>query len=161
MPERPVRPARVIRAPLLLCAALALTAPAARAAVACTAAATGVAFGIYTPLQTSALEANGTITITCTGVLFDTATVSLSPGMSGTYTTRSLTSSTSILNYNLYTSSADSAVWGNGSGSSSTVQALIWFFAPTATLTVYGAVASGQDPAPGTYTDTIMVTVSY
>lgn len=149
------------RALLLLCAGLALTSPAAHAAISCTVAATSVAFGTYTPMQTSALEANGTININCTGAVFDTATVSLSPGLSGTYTTRTLTSGASKLDYNLYTSSADSAVWGNGSGSSSTVQTLIWFFAPTATLTVYGAVASGQDPAPGTYTDTITVTVSY
>jgi spore coat protein U-like protein len=159
-----MRPSGVvaIRTSLLACAGLALlAAPPARAATSCTAAASGVAFGTYTPLQPTALEANGTITITCTGVLFDTATVSLSPGLSGTYTNRTLTSGASALNYNLFTSSADSAVWGNGSGSSSTVQAVIWFFAPTATLTVYGAVASGQDPAPGTYTDTIMVTVNY
>lgn len=146
---------------VLLCAILALIAPAARAVISCTAAASSVAFGTYTPLQTSALEADGTITVSCTGALFDTATVSLSPGSSGTYTNRTLTSGASILNYNLYTSGAYSTVWGNGSGSSSTVQTLIWFFAPTATLTVYGAIASGQDPAPGSYTDTITVTVSY
>jgi spore coat protein U-like protein len=32
---------------------------------------------------------------------------------------------------------------------------------PTANLTVYGQVNSGQDPAPGTYNDTITVTVNY
>jgi spore coat protein U-like protein len=159
---RAAPPAPVRAAVALLCAALALlAAPAARAAISCTVAATSVAFGTYTPLQTSALEADGTITITCTDVVFDTATVSLSTGLSGTYTNRTLTSGAATLSYNLYTSAADSAVWGNGSGSSSTVQADIWFFAPTATLTVYGAVASGQDPAPGTYTDTITVSVSY
>ena len=150
------------RAAALACAVLALlAAPAARAAVSCAVAATGITFGTYTPLQTSALEANGTVSISCTDVLYDVATVSLSPGVSGSYTTRTLTSGASSLSYNLYTSAADSTVWGNGSGSSATVQAIIWFFAPTATLTVYGAVASGQDPAPGTYTDTITVSVSY
>ena len=153
-------PAR--RAAMLACAALALlAAPMARAAVSCTVAATGVAFGTYTPLQMSALQANGTISIACTGVLYDVATVSLSPGMSGNYGARTLTSGASTLSYNLYTSAADSAVWGNGSGSSSTVQAVIWFFAPTVNLTVYGAVGAGQDPAPGAYTDIITVSVSY
>ena len=159
-----MRPAAIDagRAAALACAALALfAAPAARAAISCTAAASGVSFGIYTPLQASALQANGTISISCTGVLYDVATVSLSPGMSGNYATRTLTSGAAVLDYNLYTSAADSTVWGNGSGSSSTVQAVIWFFAPTTTLTVYGAVGSGQDPAPGTYTDTITVSVSY
>ena len=73
-----------------------------------------------------------------------------------------MTAGASTLSYNLYTgSAANSSVWGNGSGNSSTVQAVIWFFAPTATLTVYGAVAPGQDPAPGSYGDTITVSVSY
>lgn len=151
-----------IRASLLACVGLALlAAPPARAATSCTVAASGVSFGTYTPLQASSLDANGTISINCTGVLYDVATVSLSTGMSGTYNSRTLTSGASSLGYNLYTSSADSAVWGNGSGSSSTVQAVIWFFAPTATLTVYGAVAAGQDPPAGSYTDTITVTVNY
>ena len=143
-------------------AALALLAAAAAdAAVSCSVTATGVAFGIYTPLQTAALAANGTIAIACTGVLYDVATVSLSTGLSGTYTNRTLRSGAAALDYNLYTSANGSQIWGNGTGGTGTAQAVLWFFAPTANLTVYGAVNAGQDPAPGTYMDTITVSVAY
>lgn len=149
-------------AALLLGAALAVFAvPAANAAVSCSVTATGVAFGIYTPLQTAALAANGTIAISCTGVLYDAATVSLSTGLSGSYTNRTLRSGAAALDYNLYTSANGSQIWGNGTGGTGTVQAVLWFFAPTTNLTVYGAVNAGQDPAPGTYMDTITVSVAY
>ena len=151
-------------APLLLAfAALgALALPRAQAAISCSVTATGVSFGIYTPLQASALNANGTVAISCTGgAVFDIATVSLSTGSSGSYTNRTMKSGAASLDYNLYTNAAASQVWGNGSGGTSEVQALIWFFATTATLTIYGAVNSGQDPAPGSYLDTITVSVSY
>lgn len=138
-----------------------LAAPAAYAAVSCSVTATGVAFGVYTPLQTAALAANGTIAISCTGVLYDVATVSLSTGLSGTYTNRTLKSGAAALDYNLYTSANGSQIWGNGTGGTGTGQAVLWFFAPTANLTVYGTVNAGQDPAPGSYLDTITVTVNY
>ncbi len=138
-----------------------LGAPAAYAAVSCSVTATGVAFGIYTPLQAGALAANGTIAVSCTGVLYDVATVSLSTGLSGTYTNRTLKSGAAALDYNLYTSANGSQIWGNGTGGTGTGQAVLWFFAPTANLTVYGAVNASQDPAPGTYLDTITVSVAY
>jgi spore coat protein U-like protein len=151
------------RAPArLVGVALAVIAPpAAYAAVSCSVTATGVAFGIYTPLQTGALAANGTIAISCTGVLYDVATVSLSTGLSGTYTNRTLQNGAAALDYNLYTSANGSQIWGNGTGGTGTGQAVLWFFAPTANLTVYGAVNAAQDPAPGTYMDTITVSVAY
>jgi spore coat protein U-like protein len=154
------------RAPALLAAAVlavlaVLAAPAASAAVSCSVTATGVAFGVYTPMQATALTSNGTIAISCTGVLYDVATVSLSTGLSGNYTNRTLLSGAAALDYNLYTSANGGQVWGNGNGTTSTVQAVVWFFAPATNLTVYGAVNAGQDPVPGAYVDTITVSVNY
>lgn len=146
---------------LALAALAALATPAVRAAISCSVSATGVSFGIYTPLQTGALAANGTIAISCTGVLYDVATVSLSTGLSGTYTNRTLRSGAAALDYNLYTNANGSQIWGNGNGGTGTGQAVLWFFAPTVNLTVYGAVNAGQDPVPGTYMDTITVSVAY
>lgn len=160
MSQAPSTRARA-RALLVGAALAALAAPAAYPAVSCSVTATGVAFGIYTPLQASALNANGTVAISCTGVLYDVATVSLSTGSSGTYTNRTLKSGAAALDYNLYTSANGSQIWGNGSSGTGTAQAVVWFFAPTANLTVYGAVDAGQDPAPGTYMDTITVSVAY
>lgn len=150
---------------LLWCAVLVLFAASpARAGTisSCTVSAVGVAFGTYTPLQASALDMTGTINITCTGVTGRNAvTVDLSTGASNSYLTRTLVTGTYTLNYNLYYDAAYTQVWGNGTGGSVQGGTIIRRRAPNATLPVYGAVAAGQDPAPGTYGDTITVSVNY
>lgn len=158
----PVRPrARSWRAALASVALLA--APAARSAItSCTVTATTVAFGTYTPLTASPLTSAGTITIACSGISGrNTITIDLSPGASGNYATRTLTSGVPTLNYNLYLDAAYTQIWGNGTGGSAEGSARIRRRAPNASLTIYGAVAASQDPAPGNYTDTITVTVNY
>jgi spore coat protein U-like protein len=150
---------------LLLCAALALLGPGpARAAIAsCTVSAVGVAFGAYTPLQAAPLDVNGTINITCTGVTGrNGVTIDLSTGSSNSYLpTRKLTAGAYTLNYNLYFDAAYTQIWGNGTGGSVQGTATIRRRTPNASLPVYGAVAAGQDPAPGSYGDTILVSVNY
>jgi len=142
-----------------------LGAPPGRAAsiTSCTVSVTGVAFGTYTPLQSSALDINGTINIACTGVTGNNSvTVDLSTGASNSYLpTRKLTAGAYTLNYNLYFDAAYTQIWGNGTGGSVQGTATIRRRTPNASLPVYGAVAAGQDPAPGSYTDTITVTVNY
>lgn len=141
-----------------------LGAPLARAAsiTACTVTVTGVAFGTYTPLQSSALDMNGTINIACTGITGrNSLTIDLSTGASNSYPTRTLVSGTSGLNYNLYLDAGYTQVWGNGTGGSVEGGATINNGHRNATLTIYGAIAAGQDPAPGSYTDMIEVSVNY
>jgi spore coat protein U-like protein len=143
---------------------LLLGAPCLQAAsiTSCTVTATNLAFGTYTPLQTAGLASTGTISISCTGVTGrNTVTIDLSPGASGSYTTRTLTAGSAQLSYNLYQDAANTEIWGNGSGGSSEASATIRKAVPTATLTVYGTVTAKQDPAPGAYGDTITVTVNY
>jgi spore coat protein U-like protein len=147
---------------LLLCVALAAMQAARAAVTSCTVSATSVAFGTYTPLQTSALDADSTIAVSCTGVTGNNAIyVLLSTGTSGNYTTRTMTSGANTLSYNLYATAATTYVWGNGTGVSYEVETFVTNLAPSTNLTVYGQVAAGQDPAPGTYGDNITVTVNY
>lgn len=147
------------------CAGLALlmTAPAHAGTIAsCTVTAVGVAFGTYTPLQAAPLNMNGTVDISCTGVTGRNAvTIDLSTGNSNSYVTRKLTTGATTLNYNLYFDAAYTQVWGNGTGGSVEGGATIRRRAPTASLPVYGAVAAGQDPTPGAYGDTILISVNY
>jgi spore coat protein U-like protein len=142
---------------------LLLGAPAAHAAItSCTVTATSVAFGVYTPLQATGLTSNGTIAVSCSGVTgTNPIFIQLSTGTSGNYSTRTLKSGANTLNYNLFANASNSAIWGNGTGVSYEVETFIYNFAPTANLTVYGTVNSGQDPAPGSYVDSITVTVNY
>jgi spore coat protein U-like protein len=149
---------------LLVCAALgALASPAAQAAIAsCTVSAVGVAFGTYTPLQAAPLNMTGTINIACFGVTGrNTVTIDLSTGASNNYPTRTLTAGIHTLNYNLYFDAAYTQIWGNGTGGSVQGTAQIRRRRHNASLPVYGAIAARQDPAPGGYNDTIVVTVNY
>ncbi|HWZ64646.1 MAG TPA: spore coat U domain-containing protein [Steroidobacteraceae bacterium] len=156
----PSRPRR-----LLWCAALALAVvPAVHAAsiTSCTVTATNVVFGTYTPLQAAALTSTAMVSIACTGVTGrNTVTIDLSAGASGSYTTRTLISGAAKLNYNLYQDAANTEIWGNGTGGSTQASTTIRKAVPDATLTVYGSVAALQDPAPGSYGDSITVTVNY
>ncbi|HVP32459.1 MAG TPA: spore coat U domain-containing protein [Steroidobacteraceae bacterium] len=141
-----------------------LGAPPARAAsiTSCTISAVSVAFGTYTPMQTTPLDMNGTIKIACTGVSGNNSvTLDLSTGASNSYLTRTLVSGTAKLNYNLYLDAGYTEVWGNGTGGSVEGSATIRRNAPSASLAVYGAIAAHQDPDPGSYSDMVLVTVNY
>jgi spore coat protein U-like protein len=139
------------------------------AAVSCSVSATGPAFGIYNPLNASPTYANGLVTATCTLLSGGGTTVSLvssySTGSSGTYANRTLLSGANSLNYNLYYDAGYTQVRGNGTGGSSTGSASITLTPaqPTgqAQGTIYGRILASQDVAPGSYLDTIIVTVTY
>lgn len=154
---------RRVRACVALTTLAVLVCPAAHATVngMCTVTATAVAFGTYSPLTTA--TSTGTISVVCTGVVgSSSATAALSSGTSGTFTARTMSNGTGgTLSYNLYTIAADSVVWGDGTGGSQTQTLTINGMGKvTVNATVYGFVPS-QDPAPGSYSDTITVTVNY
>ena len=163
----------MISARPLLGAALALgfTAEAWGGAQAtCTVSAIGPAFGVYAAAAPMPLNANGSVTVSCTLVagsnLLVTAVTSLSQGSSGSFAPRKMQAGASTLNYNLYTTAAHSVVWGDGTGGTSTSSVtfpLLTSVNPMqqATTTIYGQVAAAQDVVPGSYVDTITVTVTY
>ena len=152
----------------LLALAALLVAPAAGAAVTCTASAVGVAFGVYNPLATTPTTSAGSILVTCTSTNNGTTTVNLtasySTGSSGTYATRTMRSGSNVLNYNLYFDAAYTQVRGNGTGGTQAGTATLSLGrnqTGSASGTLYGRVPAGQDVAPGVYSDTITVTVTY
>ena len=158
------RPSLSRRRALFLCGLALVSGPAHAASITdCTVSVTGVVFGTYTPLAPTALLANGAVNIACTGIRGrNGVTVDLTTGVSGTYLpARTLTSGALALNYNLYLDAGYSQVWGNGSGGSGEGSVTIKRRSPNATLTIYGAIAARQDPAPGNYSDTIIVSVNY
>ena len=122
----------------------------------CIVSATALAFGNYTG---ALAQTTSTVTVTCTNTT--TYTVGLSAGLASgaTVTTRQMgiTQPAGGLNYSLSHIGYGGTNWGNTTGS---------WVAGTGTgvaqpLTVYGQVAAGQHPTPGSYTDTITATVTY
>ncbi|HEX7864600.1 MAG TPA: spore coat protein U domain-containing protein [Variovorax sp.] len=134
-----------------------------------TVSATSLSFGSYSAATTGATTSTATVTVTATfsGNILGSSTlsytVSLSAGNSGTTTSRYMSYGNYTLNYNLYTSSGYGTVWATDtvSGSASAGGGFGTRTA-TATHTVYGSLPAGQyTAAPGSYTDTITVTVTY
>jgi spore coat protein U-like protein len=155
--------ARCISASLALAALATLASPLAHAlVVSCTVSATAVAFGTYAPGQTSALTSSGTVNVNCIVASGrNPVTIALSKGSSGSFTPRTMASGLNTLSYNLYLDAAYSQIWGDGSGGSLTDNDSVNPGHPNINATVYGQIPPLLDPATGSYSDTITVTVSY
>lgn len=127
-----------------------------QALAACNVIATGVSFGVIDPLVVVDHASTGSVTVSC-----DTLTsysIALGPG-AGTYGQREMTGTAGVLQYNLYDSSVRDRVWGDGSGTTVTVNGSA--DSGGRTHTVYGQVPYQPTAVPGSYSDTITVTVSY
>jgi spore coat protein U-like protein len=127
----------------------------------CTISTAALAFGSYDPVGTHAstnLDGTGTVIVACTkGAV---ATVGLGLGSNASGSTRRMTDGASeFLTYELYQDAGRTTVWGNsGAG----------LYSPGAApskaarnFTVYGRVASNQDVAAGSYSDTVVATVNF
>ena len=128
----------------------------------CSMSASGVNFG--TPPEGQTSTAVGNLTLRCTGNGNPSYSIALTTGLSGIYALRQMGSGPDRLAYNIYTEASLGTIWGNGTGGSQVVtgrlqfqgQALLIIVVPVrARLPVQPA------PAPGSYHDTIVATLSY
>ena len=123
---------------------------------ACTVGGAALSFGAYSP--SAASTANSTISVTCTNGT--NATVSLNQGNNNNRVpsagTRALNNGTAnFLGYEIYSDNGMTTVWNaaNAQAISSTGSAI--------SLTAYGRIAAGQNPATGSYNDTVTITVTF
>jgi spore coat protein U-like protein len=173
MPRRDAMRIDIRRASLCaIVVAGAVLAPAIAGAVSCTASVPSLNFGNYNVFSASALQSATTLSITCakgfgdpSGTIAVPYTIALSTGGSATYTQRRLASGANTLNYNLYTNSARTLIWGDGTGGSQIVSSSMNLSngtpQRTRTHTAFGRVPALQDAAVGSYADTLLVTVTY
>jgi spore coat protein U-like protein len=127
-----------------------------------------LAFGNYDPASLTPKDNTTTInvvgTVTGLGILVTLSySIGLSAGTGGTIANRQLTGPASTpLGYNLYTTNARTTVWGAGTvtDSYSALASLGGTTVPRS-YTVYGRIPIGQYVAPGGYSNTITVTVTY
>jgi spore coat protein U-like protein len=133
----------------------------------CIVAATPLNFGTYVP-KGGALKVNSTVNVNCTkGTPFTVAlNVGTTPGT--TFAQRLLQNGTTgdsdTLQYNLYTSTSYASIWGDGTSGTSTVAGTGVGALTSVAETVYGQLVdsvANQNVSPGTYTDTITVTVTF
>jgi spore coat protein U domain-containing protein, fimbrial subunit CupE1/2/3/6 len=126
----------------------------------CTISTAPLAFGTYDPVVTHAaavLDGTGTVTIACTKGAVTTIELGLGANASGAQ--RRMLIAGEFLNYEIYSDSGRTAVWGTGATDDLNVVA-----APSKaprSFTAYGRVAMGQDVTAGTYVDTVLATVNF
>lgn len=126
----------------------------------CTVSTSPLEFGDVDPLSGSNVDGAGGITVTCTNGTGWTAAAGIGSGSGASFASRRMADGSNLLNYNLYTDAARSSVWGDGTGSTATIGGTGNGSAQNST--VYGRIGSGQTSAPpGSYADTVSVTVTY
>lgn len=155
-------------------AALLLAAPPAALGADCSITAVNLDFGVYDPVAASPDDAVGTVVVTCRYLNAATRvnySVTLSSGSQSTnFTSRQMANGarpTARLGYNVYTDAARSRIWGNGAGGTVIASGAMTVgpgqgnSTRSATHTVYGRVPALQDAVPGTYADSLVLTLTF
>jgi spore coat protein U-like protein len=126
-------------------------------AASCSVNAANLNFG-STGVLRSALDATSAVTVTCTSAL--PYTVALGGGLSGATNPaqRKLSQASEQISYGLYQDAARAQPWGDSAGSNTAAGTGSGL---AQSLTIYGRVPAQVTPSPGTYTDTVVVTLSY
>ena len=124
-------------------------------------------FGVYAPGTPSPVDSTGLLQIFCIGRPSrgqpSSYVMSISGGTSGDPSARYMSSSSSSLNYNLYQDAARTTIWGDGTfGTLPMTQGFSGRgFIFRRIHPIYGRSPAGQDPAPGSYVDTPLVTIEF
>ena len=136
-----------------------------KAHAACNVSTTSINFGNYDVFLATPLDSTGTVTVWCDENLRSDMIIDIGPsGNSGGFQPRKMrrSSGSELLDYNLYTNSSRTAVWGNGTAGTSTVNVgKIKKNDPPTSVTIFGRVPPGQNVSVGTYSDTLVVTITW
>jgi spore coat protein U-like protein len=122
----------------------------------CSVSAGTLSFGTYTP--TAAADSTATISVNCTNTA--PYQVSLAGGQNLNGGVRRLAGpGGSYLNYGLFSDPGRVTPWGDGTAIGAKVSGT--GSGNTQSLTVYGRIPANQSPRPGSYSDSVFVTVDY
>jgi spore coat protein U-like protein len=140
-------------APWAIALALALTAQQGHA---CTLNVTGVNFGSYDVFSNAALDSTGNIDVNCpSGVGYS---IALSEG-GGRHAQRVMNSGGHRLNYNLYTEANRGVVWGDATSGTARVSGT--GIGVSVNHAVYGRIPARQNVYAGSYSDIIIVALTF
>jgi spore coat protein U domain-containing protein, fimbrial subunit CupE1/2/3/6 len=107
---------------------------------------------------TANVPGTSTIAVQCTNTTPYNIGLDAGAGTGATVAVRKLTSGAATVNYSIYSDAGHTTVWGN-TVSTDTVAAT--GNGASQSYTAFGLVPIQTTPAPGTYTDTVTVTVTY
>ena len=123
----------------------------------CTVSATPLSFGTA-GLLVADLNAQSAVSVTCTANTAYTIGLNAGTGTGATVGARKLTSGADQITYTIYRDSNRTLVWGNTAGSDTEAGT---GSGSAQVYPIYGQVPTQATPAPGTYSDVIVVTVTY
>ncbi|MDR5823177.1 spore coat protein U domain-containing protein [Caballeronia sp. LZ043] len=126
----------------------------------CSLSATNINFGAAGVLN-GALTASGTLSVTCTNQDPYSITLSAGSGSGASVADRRMTKGggSEQVRYQLYTNAALTFPWGDGTNGTSIASGT--GTGSNQSITVYGRVPPQTTPSAGTYTDTIIATITY
>lgn len=129
----------------------------------CTVAGTTLNFGnnIDPLAATPPLDSTSTLTVSCTNTTPYTVALNAggNAGGAANFGARAIKNGSSLLTYQLYRDSGHATVWGDGTNSSSVASGT--GSGSSQTINIYGRLPSLAGAIPGSYTDTVTVTISY
>ncbi len=119
-----------------------------------------VAFPSYNPVNTLPTDGGGTVSVTATSGL--PYSIGLGGGAAPAEPMRQLQFGINRLAYNLYLDSARSTVWGEGTptGFDGAVKTATGTGAPQGN-SIFARIPPGQNAPAGSYTDNVLVTVTF
>jgi spore coat protein U-like protein len=157
------------RASVFLAVLFAAAVPALAQVTTCSGSNAAFSLGNYDAYQSTPADSSASFVVTCSrtgGPPSTLVTVGLGPSLnSGTIATRQVkhSSAADLLAYNIYRDPARLLVWGNTAGIDAVSQTinLANNTSGTITFTLYGRINALQDVRPGTYNDTLTITVTF
>lgn len=120
----------------------------------CSHSTTDVNFGSYDVFSNVNSDGAGTVSVSCD--VAASYSIAISSG-NGSYGSRWMASGAHQLVYNLYREASRSTIWGDGTGGTAVVSGT----GTAATHTIYGRIPSRQNVYAGSYSDNIVVTITY
>jgi len=117
-----------------------------------------IAFGNYNPLSVTPVDATGTISLACTKGAVAVITLDTGANSSNaTGMTRAMKdAATDYLSYELYSDSNRTSVWKPAGVTEPAAPSKA-----AVNYTVYGRIPAGQDQPANSYSDTVVITVSF
>ena len=120
-----------------------------------------VAFGNIDVTSNQEIDNTGGISVTCTSGTAWAASADAGAGSTATLTNREMVNGANKLNYALYIDAGRTSIWGDGA-EGATASITDTGTGTAQASTIYARVPSGQTGLPaGSYTDTVVVTVTY
>jgi spore coat protein U domain-containing protein, fimbrial subunit CupE1/2/3/6 len=107
---------------------------------------------------TANVDQTSTLQVQCTNTTPYNIGLNAGTGAGATVAIRKMTSGANTINYSLYTDAGRTTVWGNTVGTDTVTGT---GDGASQSFTVFGRVPAQTTPAPGSYSDTVTVTVTY